>query len=159
MPSPNSVQCVKDSSSLPVGQFWDNKAGAYAYLYGTGATQELYASPAPISGDHSGAYATSRVVKTGSGIFFGFDGQYNGTTAAWVMAFDNTVVPNTGTVPIASAAVSPTGGGVDINFGTNPNKPRNFTTGLVIAISSTGGTFSPVSFGAGVGITVHTDYV
>lgn len=156
MPTPSGSATVKDSGAIPAPQFWDNAAAAYQYLQGTNFTGELFATPAPITPAKSTGYVASQTVKTSGGIFFGANGCYKGSVAAWIMMFDAAAAPATGAVPFASVPVGPTSGGVDNPWFYQPARPYWLTAGLVIALSTTGGTFTA---SANTDITITTEYI
>lgn len=142
--SGSNQNIVVDAGGNAAPQAFDANANSYFYLGGDSIRTEAFYRQAPIVPFNLGAYTTGGLVKSGAGgTFFGAYGQYNGSANAWIMVFDANGAPSTGTKPLASTAVGPiTPSGPDVNWFIAPGKPYTFTTGLYIALSTTGGTFT-----------------
>jgi hypothetical protein len=135
-----------DTGGNAAPQGWDDVLLQFFYLAGAvydsgNNVGELFARPAPISPFKVGAYAVGATAKSGAGTFFGASGQYNGSANGWIMVFDAVSAPSTGTVPLYATAVGPASG-PDVNWFISPGKPCKFATGLYVALSTTGGTFT-----------------
>lgn len=146
MAGPSASSIVLDTNSNAAPQLWDDTLDEYAYaggaVYDTGnKVAELFARQAPIVPYNIGAYAIGGTAKSSAGTFFGAYGQYNGTVNGWIMVFNATSAPTTGTVPIAATAVGPNAG-PDVNWYISVGKPYTCSTGIYIALSTTGGTFT-----------------
>lgn len=86
---------------------------------------------------HSNAFVSSLVVKTGPGILYGFTVYNSKVAAQFIQIFDAVSLPANGAIPacvFTAATVA--------NLGTNWIPGRTFTTGCVIANSSTAPTLT-----------------
>lgn len=81
------------------------------------------------------AYAASLVVKTGTGILYGFTVFSSRASAQWIQVFDARDVPADGAVPAWIGTVATVS-----NLGVNWLPGRTFQAGIVICNSSTGPT-------------------
>lgn len=149
MAGPSASTIVFDTAGNAAPQFWDDVLDEYAYAAGSvydsgNKVGELFARQAPIVPYGIGAYAAHATVKSSAGTFFGAYGQYKGSVNAWIMIFDASSAPTTGATPLAAIAVAPIGA-IDNNWSMQPGKPYTFSTGLYVALSSTGGTFTASS--------------
>ena len=76
--------------------------------------------------------ANSVVVKTGTGVLYGFTVSNTNASAQFVQLFDSPTVPADGAIPILSVSVS---AGQAVTFGWFPG--RTFRSGCVLCNSST----------------------
>jgi len=149
MPSPAASNVLTDASTIPIPQFFDNTGGGTGFvaLYGDPTLHEFFVRQAPIpSPSVSNGYVAGFQAKASGGTYFGCYGQYKSTVAeAWIMLFDINGVPAVSAQPtLGATAVGPkTSGQGDVNWFIAPNKPYIFTNGLYIALSLTGGVFTP----------------
>lgn len=67
--------------------------------------------------------------------------------AGWVQVFDGYAQPTTGASPLMSLVVSNLAGQNQVSFGGNPNVNIRGKTGIVVALSSTRATYTPVTNG------------
>ena len=84
---------------------------------------------------HSNAYEASRVVKTGTGILYGFTVYSSKVSAQFIQVFDASTLPADGAIPGPFFTVSAAS-----NLGVNWLPGRTFQNGCVIVNSSTGPT-------------------
>ena len=137
---------VTDVNSLPSPQYFNTITNAYEYT--NGQNGQIYTVPAPITPYHTtavGGYEEKNQVKGSTGTFYGLSGTMNNSTnPRWIMIFNSTVQPTTGTIPIIQVSVvqTVTGQG-DTNFSYTPTHPYSMSLGIYIASSSTGGTYTP----------------
>jgi hypothetical protein len=86
---------------------------------------------------HGNGLAAAQIVKTGQGLLFGFTVLNTNAVAQFIHVFDATAVPANGTVPVCAFIVQGTN-----QIGTNWIPGRTFNTGIVVANSTTAGTFT-----------------
>ena len=84
---------------------------------------------------HSNAYEASRIVKSGTGILYGFTVYNSKTSSQFIQVFDATTLPADGAIPAALFTVA-----TAANLGVNWIPGRTFQNGIVICNSSTGPT-------------------
>ncbi len=102
---------------------------------GTLVNPQSSALSAPLNST-SEAYETSRVVKVGPGILYGFSGYNSKASAQFIQLFDANALPAEGAIPVMVITVPATS-----NFSYSPGVyGRAFEAGIVILNSSTGPT-------------------
>jgi hypothetical protein len=86
----------------------------------------------------STAYVSNLVVKAAAGTLFGFSGYNSGTTAEFIQVHDAASLPANTAVPVITFEV-PARSPFSMDFGVNG---RTFSTGIVLAASTTGPTLT-----------------
>lgn len=144
--SGQSSNIVRDAATNAAPQFYDPNVDAYSYLHGdsTASLGEAFFRQASIVPFKFGNYTSAAVVKASAGTFFGAYGCYKGTVAVWIMVFDAASAPAANAVPLAMTSLPPGNGvaGPDVNWSISPGKPYTCSTGIYVALSSTGGVFT-----------------
>lgn len=103
------------------------------------ASQTIATTQATKTNVHSTAYEASHVLKSSAGLLFMVTGYNSKTTAQWIQLHDATSLPSNTAVPVMTFTVSPQSN-FSIDYGTIGG--RNFTTGIVVANSTTGPTLT-----------------
>ncbi len=103
------------------------------------ASQTIATTQATKTNVHSTAYEASHVLKSSAGLLFMVTGYNSKTTAQWIQLHDATSLPSNTAVPVMIFTVSPQSN-FSIDYGTIGG--RNFTTGIVVANSTTGPTLT-----------------
>jgi hypothetical protein len=136
MATPTSTALLVDPNGNPIPQVWDPILSAW-YAFATINTFAIGGAAGNALGYHFGAQALGA-----AGWFKGGLGAYKGAVAAWIMVFNSTTAPGNGTVPLYSTPVGPATGGVDQPWSLSPATPRYVSSGIWVAISTTGGQFT-----------------
>jgi|SRR6516225_1111638 hypothetical protein len=148
MPTPQGSALIKDLNGIPIPQTWDPVNQVYVPLGGDNATEHLFAEPRPFTSGQivnsatvGNAYRVGFSFQTSPGKFYGATGQYKGSSAIWIMAFDSASAPSANAIPLIATAV-PAASGADQNWILSPGAAYVLSNGLYIGISTTGGLFT-----------------
>lgn len=138
MSTPTTTRLLLDPSGTPIPQIWDPVLSAWV-AFSTLNTFQIGLAAGNASGYHFGVQAMN-----GPGWFKGVAGYYKGSVPAWIMIFNTIGATGSNVVPLYATPLQPVVAGQgDQPWFISPGAPIYMSAGIWIAISTTGGEFTP----------------